>query len=68
MEATEKENSDENMYEPFEKDPKLENFDLNIKDEEEKIDKFGEIPEGKPQKKKKMLQKISFGISYCFKL
>ena len=62
MEPNEKENTDQNMYEPLQKDPKLENFDLIIKDEEEKIDEVNEIDdivvEKPPQKKRKCCNKF----------
>ena len=58
MEPTEKENSNQNAYEPFEKDPKMEIFDLNFNEEEEKLTKIGDVPEEKPQKKRKFCKKF----------
>lgn len=55
MESNEKENIDENMYEPLEK---IENFDLIIKEEEEKIEKDENIEGEKPQKKRKCCRKF----------
>ena len=62
MEPNEKENTDQNMYEPLKKDPNIENFDLVIKDEEEKVDEVDEIDdivvEKPPQKKRKCCNKF----------